>query len=450
MSRPGGVRRAGLRARITALFALGALGVCTALTLATYQLTKATLVPERERTAMRAAFFDAAAVQTGLSAENADIVTVLRNVDTGPTRRGVLWRDGTWYARSTDPGITAAIPTDLQQLAQENRPGRQRSRLEGRTVLVTMVPLPSVGATYYEFNELEELQRTLGSLRLALVVAALTTAAAGAGVGRWASARVLRPLVSVERTATRISAGDMTSRLDAGREPDLRRLADAFNGMVDDLSHRLERDRRFAADVSHELRSPLQTLSAATEVLQRRRASLDERSAAAVGLVSKEVARFQQLVTDLLELAKGERPPVLSEVDVAALVRSVAEERGVPADAPGSIVLQGDARRLRQVLINLLDNAEQHGGGAVAVRAARCGDVVRLEVDDDGPGVPEAERELVFDRFGRGRTSGVRGSREGTGLGLALVAQHVQAHDGRVHVTDRPGGGARFTVELPS
>ena len=89
-------------------------------------------------------------------------------------------------------------------------------------------------------------------------------------------------------------------------------------------------------------------------------------------------------------------------------------------------------RRLRQVLTNLLDNAEQHGGGAVAVRAGRCGDVVRLEVDDDGPGVPPAERELVFDRFGRGRASGVRGSREGTGLGLALVAQHVQAHGGRV------------------
>ena len=75
---------------------------------------------------------------------------------------------------------------------------------------------------------------------------------------------------------------------------------------------------------------------------------------------------------------------------------------------------------------------------------------VRIDVDDEGPGVPEAERQLVFDRFGRGRTSGVRGSREGTGLGLALVAQHVQAHGGQVHVGDRPGGGARFTVELPA
>ncbi len=443
------MRRAGLRSRITALFALGALGLCTALGLATYELTKRTLLSDRERTAVRAAYVDAEAVQAGLSADD-PIVSVLRNVDTGPTRRAVIWRDGRFYARSAEPGITDAVPAALQELALEGRAGRQRSRLDGRTVLVAMVPLPEVQATYYEINDLEELERTLSSLFLVLVVAALATAAGGAAVGRWASGRVLRPLSSVEQAATRISAGDLSTRLDAGREPDLSRLAVAFNGMVDDLSVRLDRDRRFAADVSHELRSPLQTLSAAAEVLERRRTSLDERSAAAVGLMTKEVSRFQQLVTDLLELAKGERPPTLGDVDVASLVRGVAQERRVPVELTGDLTVQGDARRLRQVLTNLLDNAEQHGGGAVAVRAVRCPRTVQVEVDDEGPGVPEAERELVFDRFGRGRTSGVRGSREGTGLGLALVAQHVQAHGGRVHVSDRPGGGARFTVELPA
>ena len=117
-----------------------------------------------------------------------------------------------------------------------------------------------------------------------------------------------------------------------------------------------------------------------------------------------------------------------------------------PVEADGPLVVRADARRLRQVLVNLLDNADQHGGGPVAARAYRTGDRVRLEVDDEGPGVPEEERGLVFDRFGRGRSAGLRGSREGTGLGLALVAQHVAAHDGQVEVVDRPGGGARFVV----
>ncbi len=260
----------------------------------------------------------------------------------------------------------------------------------------------------------------------------------------------MRPLASVEQAAVRIAQGELGTRLDAGHEPDLRRLAGSFNSMVDALSARMDRDRRFAADVSHELRSPLQTLSTAAELLDRRRDALDARSAAAVGLVCKEVTRFQQLVTDLLELAKGDQPPLLAEVDVAALLRSVCEDRGVPVDAPGPLVVQGDARRLRQVFVNLLDNADSHGGGAVAARAAPCQTGACVEVDDDGPGVPVSERELIFDRFGRGRASGVRGSSEGTGLGLSLVAQHVAAHGGRVVVGDRPGGGARFRVELPS
>lgn len=444
------MRPAGLRSRITVLFALGALGICAALATATYELTRTNLVAERERTAVRAAYYDAAAVQAGLGAEDPDIVPVLRSVDTGSTRRPVIWRDGTWFARTADAGITDAIPASLQQMAAQGQPGVQRARLSGRPVLVTMVPLPSVRATYYELNDLTELQGTLRSLATSLMLAALATAAAGAAMGWWASRRVVRPLASVEQAATRIAQGDLEARLDVGREPDLRRLAVSFNTMVDALSERLQRDRRFAADVSHELRSPLQTLSTAAEVLDRRRDALDLRSAAAVGLMTKEVARFQQLVTDLLELAKGDRAPTLAPVDVSALLRAVCAERDTPVEADGALVVQADPRRLRQVVVNLLDNADRHGGGAIAARAVRCDGVVRLEVDDDGPGVPEAERSLIFDRFGRGRISGTRGSSEGTGLGLALVAQHVAAHGGRVVVTDRPGGGARFCVELPA
>ena len=444
------MRRPGLGTRITALFALGALGLSAALAGATYQLTRSRLLAERERTAVRAAYSDAAAVQAGLAVPEPSLVDVLRSLDTGVTRQPVIRWDGKWYARTADEGLTGAIPASLRRTAEGGTPGVQRTRSDTGPVLVVGVPLRTAGATYYELNDLSELERTLDSLALTLGLVAVATAGAGAGLGWWASRRVLAPLASVTQAATSISAGNLSTRLDPAKEPDLASLTSAFNKMVDELSARMDRDRRFSADVSHELRSPLQTLSTAAAVLERRRHTLDPRSGAALGLLTGEVERFQQLVTDLLELARGDRPAELAPADLAVLVRQVCEERGVPADCPASLVADVDGRRLRQVLVNLLDNAERHAGGAVAVRLGQSPGCIHVEVDDAGAGVPVDERALIFDRFGRGRASGVRGSGEGTGLGLALVAQHVAAHGGRVVVGDRPGGGARFRVELPA
>jgi len=444
------MRRPGLGTRITALFALGALGVSAALAGATYQLTRSGLLDDREHTAVRAAYADAAAVQAGLAVPDPSLVDVLRSLDTGATRQPVIRRDDEWYARTADEGLTGAIPSSLRARAEGGTPSVQRVRSASGPALVVGVPLPGAGATYYEVNDLTELDTTLESLALTLSLVALATTSAGAALGWWASRRVLAPLASVTQAATSISAGNLGTRLDPAKEPDLATLTSAFNAMVDELQARMDRDRRFSADVSHELRSPLQTLSTAAAVLERRRDLLDPRSEAAVGLLVGEVERFQQLVTDLLELARGDRPAELAPVDLAELVRSTCAERGVPACCPASLVADVDARRLRQVLVNLLDNAERHAGGAVAVRLEQAAGCLWLEVDDAGAGVPADERELIFDRFGRGRSSGVRGSGEGTGLGLALVAQHVAAHGGRVLVGDRPGGGARFRVELPS
>ena len=444
------MRRPGLGTRITALFALGALGLSVALAGTTYQLTRSRLLGERERTAVRAAYADAAAVQAGLTVRDPSIVDVLRSLDTGVTRQPVIRRDGQWYARTADEGLTGAIPASLRSTAEGGTPGLQRASTDSGPVLVVGIPLPETRATYYELNDLSELERTLDSLALTLTLVALATAGAGAALGWWASRRALAPLASVTQAATSISAGNLGTRLDPAKEPDLATLATAFNAMVDELSSRMDRDRRFSADVSHELRSPLQTLSTAAAVLERRRDTLDPRSSAALGLLTGEVERFQQLVTDLLELARGDRPAELAPVDLAGLVRQVCAQRGVAADCPTTLVADVDARRLRQVLVNLLDNAERHAGGAVEVRLGQSPGCLHLEVDDAGAGVPAEERELIFDRFGRGRSSGVRGSGEGTGLGLALVAQHVAAHGGRVLVGDRPGGGARFRVELPA
>lgn len=448
------MRRAGLRTRVTAGFAAGALFLSTAMALVSYQLTCDSLLDERERTAVRAAYLEAAMVQSRLTADRPDIVETLRSLNTGENRRAVIRRNGTWYARSADTGITAAIPPQLQQLVENGRPAMQRVRTDGVPAVVVGVPL-SGSTTLYHVDSLIELDHTLRVLGLVLTVVAIITSAAGAGIGWYTTRYTMHPLRSVANAAQEIAKGDLTARLDAATEPDLAQLTTSFNDMVDQLARRIERDRRFAADVSHELRSPLQTLAAAVSVLARRREHLDERTATAAGLVADEVTRFQYLVDNLLELARSDRPPDRGPVDVAKLARQVCRARQLPEtlvespDDGTEPIWLVDRRRLEQVLSNLLDNATKYGGGPSAIRLGRSHGRYHLEVDDEGPGVTPDDKLVIFDRFVRGRTAGARGATEGSGLGLAIVAQHAAAHGGEAAVRDRPGGGARFRVELP-
>lgn len=449
------MRQLGLRARVTAVFALGALALSLALAFATYEITRSSLLDERERTAVRTAYADAAFIRTGLGGVDPDVRGALENLATGDVRRPLVQRDGRFFARTAadSSSLTESIPSSLQRMVNSGTPAVQRVPLGDSSALVVGVPLASVDSAYYEITPLAELERTLAVLSQALGAVALVTTLAGALVGWWVSRRVLRPLASVAAAAGSIASGDFTARVARDTDPDLDKLAVSFNRMVDEVSARSEADRRFAADVSHELRSPLQTLSAATSVLDRRRDSLDGRTAAAVDLLTAEVARFESLVTDLLELAKSDRPAERRPTDVVALTRALLTSRRLPGSVldvrGGAAVLDVDPRRYEQVLANLVDNAAKHGGGAVRVGLEVADDSLTLEVDDEGAGVPVDERELVFGRFARGRASSMRGASDGTGLGLALVAQHVLAHRGTVEVLDRPGGGARFRVVLP-
>lgn len=447
------MKRAGLRTRVTAGFTAGAFLLSASMALVSYQLTRSSLLDERERTAVRAAYLEAAVVRARLATERPDIVETLRSLDTGQARRAVLHRNGTWYARNADAGVTAAIPQSLRQAVEAGSPAMQRVRMEGQPAVVVGVPL-SGSTAFYHVDYLQELESTLRLLGFVLGLVAVLTAAAGTGIGWYATRYAMRPIESVANAAQEITKGDLTARLDAATEPDLAQLSTSFNDMVDQLSQRIERDRRFAADVSHELRSPLQTLAAATSVLTRRREHLDERTATVAGLVADEVARFQRLVNDLLELARTDQPPDRGQVDVARLTRQVCRARQLPEallEQPddGDSVWVVDRRRVEQVLGNLLDNASKHGGGPSAIRIGRSAGRYYLEVDDEGPGVSPADKPVIFNRFVRGRTASARGDSEGTGLGLAIVTQHARAHGGGVAVQDRPGGGARFRVELP-
>jgi two-component system sensor histidine kinase MtrB len=259
----------------------------------------------------------------------------------------------------------------------------------------------------------------------------------------------------VSTAAGEIAAGGLDTRMPPENDPDLDRLARSFNGMADAVQTRIEREARFASDVSHELRSPITALTAAVEVLDTRRGDLPDRTQQALDVVVSQVRRFDHMVMDLLELSRidaGSTELHREEVDMRELIPRIAQRYGF-GDVPVEIdkkmpsLVRVDKLRFERILANLLENAREHGGGPIRVSFDRQGRAaVLLTVDDAGPGVARGERSRIFERFARG--SAAR-HRVGTGLGLSLVAEHAHAHGGEAWVEDRPGGGARFRVSFP-
>jgi signal transduction histidine kinase len=453
--------RLGLRARVTLAFALGAMLLSVLLSVATFALTRASLLRQREDVAREQAIRNAANVRNGLPRNPEDILGLLESLPQAQGSRPLLI-----YGReafSTDVRTDEKIlPQDLYDTVSGGQPGIMRYRLrdDGVARLAVGVPIPSASAAYFEVTDLTELEDALRELSVSLTAAGVVTTLAGAALGSWAARRVLRPVADVGDAAEAIAGGRLDTRLEAYDDPDLGPLVASFNRMVEALEERIERDARFASDVSHELRSPLMTLAAAVQVLERRRDELSDRSRLAVDLLSAEIGRFQELVDDLLEISRfdaGAQTLDLDEVRLDQVVmeavrasKSPAVPVEVDADLAGSVVV-ADKRRLMRVIANLLDNADKYAGGATSVALGEGPDgTVTITVEDDGPGVAREQRERIFDRFSRGSEAGRRGTGDGVGLGLALVAEHVRLHGGRVWVEAKNGrAGARFVVELP-
>jgi two-component system, OmpR family, sensor histidine kinase MtrB len=458
-------RRLGLRARITLAFGVGALLLSALLSATTWALTRENLINQREQAATALVYVNAERVRRNVPAgtETDAAATLLAQLATGTGSRPVLLIEDQPPVALSGEFSLDALPPQLVQTVRSGQPARMQHRLRGEMRLAIGVPIPASEAYYFETVSLGDLERTLRALAVSLTGASLVTTLAGASLGWWASRRALRPLAGVSTAAEALAGGRLDTRLEASADPDLAPIARSFNDMARSLQERIERDARFASDVSHELRSPLMTLAASIEVLHNQRDELSERGRSALDLMRADVDRFQQLVEDLLEISRFDAGVVrleLEEVHLAELVMQAVQlssEADVPveldADLAGVIVAV-DKRRIVRVLANLLSNAGKYAGGATAVTLQRAPEEgrVQIAVEDGGPGVAPEDRHLVFERFSRGASAGRRGSTDGVGLGLALVAEHVQLHGGRVWVEGRADGepGARFVVELPA
>lgn len=443
-----------LRRRVAVAFAVVSMVVTGLLALVTWNLASTYLVSQREQSATRQASVNVLLVRESLHSSGAALDDLLTSLAGGPDTTIALRRDGTWTTSGRQVDLDV-LPAGLRALARAGVPARQRIVAGGMPVLAVAIPIRDEPAVYVELFPLLELDRTLRFLSGVLLAGVAASTLLGLGLGGWAGTRALRPLSELTRAAGRVAAGDLRARLPAGRDTDLAPLAATFNRTADALEQRVRRDARFAGDVSHELRSPLTTMINAVAVLRRRRDDLPSAAAQAVDLLDADVHRFRRMVIDLLEISRADSEVDerdLEPCDLVELVEHVTTERhGCPVTVSvgGAPVVMADRRRLDRVVGNLLDNADNHGGGVVRVAVIRGGGKARLEVDDAGPGVPPDLRDQVFERFARGALAGKRGDDAGSGLGLALVAQHVARHDGSVWIEDRPGGGARFVVELP-
>ncbi|SER46262.1 Signal transduction histidine kinase [Lentzea xinjiangensis] len=266
-----------------------------------------------------------------------------------------------------------------------------------------------------------------------------------------AASRVLRPVETMRAEVAEINENDLTRRVRVpSSDNEIAQLGATLNETLDRVHRTVEDTRRFVADASHELRSPLAALRAELEIALSHPHMADWPTVVKAALEDTE--RLQELTTDLLLLARLDADALDKQdtVDLSAVVRREVSRRGtVTLQADDHVLVPGRRAQLSRLLGNLLDNAERHAGTEVVVRL-RGGPFATLEVVDDGPGIPEADRERVFDRFTRLDEARTRAA-GGAGLGLAIARRIATRHHGTLEATDAEGfRGIRFVATIPT
>ncbi len=447
-------RRAALRVRAAVAFGVVALVLSASLSLLAYALVRSSLLEDRSAVAERQAFTNARLVRSRIDPLPPDMTQLLAGLQVGPTGNSLLRVGDRWFSSSVEVADTD-LPTSLTELVESGGAGTQTVELNGEPTIAVGLPITALDAAYFELGSLANIESTLSSLARALLLAGLVATLLGAALGAALGSVILQPLRRFADVAQRISAGESSSRLDAAGDADLEPLATSFNEMLDELDERIERERRFASDVSHEIRGPVAALASAVSIVDRRRDQLPEEVVPVVDALQEQVTAFNQLVLDLLEISRFDARTArleLVRIDLGSLCRRLVTERGFESVAvhvpePSPVVL-ADRRRIEQVLFNLLDNARLYAGGATDLVLVAGERSAAIEIMDRGPGLTDGELDDVFERFRRGSAADSAGA-PGTGLGLALSRQHVALHGGSLRVANREGGGAIFTVELP-
>nr|WP_246292827.1 MtrAB system histidine kinase MtrB [Naumannella cuiyingiana] len=320
---------------------------------------------------------------------------------------------------------------------------------------------------YFLFPLAQE-RETIEVLRQAVITTGVMLIGLLALIAALVARQVVAPVREARKAAERLASGFLDDRMTVRGTDDLASLATSMNNMASELSKQISQleelsriQQQFVSDVSHELRTPLTTVRMAAELLHEAREDFDPTSRRAAELLAKELDRFEEMLSDLLEISRfdaGAAELSVTEVDMVEVVeREIAAQRAfaqrsgidVRLHAGGPIVAEVDERRVRRVLRNLITNALEHGEGRpVDIRVAGDADAVAITVRDHGVGFEAGQVKKVFHRFwradpARNRTIG------GSGLGLAISMEDARLHGGWLNAWGRPGKGAQFRLTLP-
>lgn len=437
MRRPSPLRRLLLAAFV--LVALSSVAVLTVAALVGTDRGLATVQrAEHEQVAARAAAAAADAYAAAAGWQRADLTTASAIAESAGARLVVRGADGSTVWTGKGPGR-----------------GGMHADASGAVETPVVVAGQQVGTARLAFTP-----GAAGGRAVAwswVVGAALVALAAALAVSAFVTSRLTRPLVTLTATARRFAAGDRGARAGVNAPGELGEVADAFDSMADQVVHAETVRRRLAADVAHELRTPLAALQAGLEEL---RDGLSVPDAARLGALHDQALRLGRVVQDLADLSAAESAalslhPVdtdLAEVASGALAAQDAQLRAaglnVDAELDTPVPVHADPDRLHQAVANVLANAARYcrPGDRVVVRAVADGPSAVLDVADTGPGIGPDELPHVFERLWRGRRAdGVAGS----GIGLAVVRELVAAHGGTVTAQSPPGSGTTVTIRMP-
>ncbi|MDG4797808.1 HAMP domain-containing sensor histidine kinase [Micromonospora sp. WMMD1082] len=373
----------------------------------------------------------------------------------GSGRHVVLVADETWPSH---PAYAPPVGERLRATVAAGQLGYERATGPTR-LLVVGGRIPGSTAELYVITAEDDLADGLTQLRNALAAGWVLVVLLAATVGHTLARRTLEPVGRASRAARAITEGLLATRLPAGGRDEFGVWAASFNEMAEALEAKIaalhraqDRERRFTADVAHELRTPVTALVAAASLLRDHLDQLPADARRAGELLVGDVVRLRRLVEDLMEISRldaGQEAVAVTDVDAPALLHAILRARGwhTRVEVGGAAVrFRTDPRRLERVLGNLIANAVQHGDGEISARVGRAGDRVVFDVDDQGPGIPAEQLPRLFDRFHKvdpARSGG------GSGLGLAIARENARLLGGRLTVHSTPGVGTRFRLDLP-